>query len=296
MKIFIFGAALAVLGGCAGEISGPFPDAGPDRGAADMAHKKDGAAPSKDKKVGDDSKPPADKGKPPADQGKPKPDKAAPPPDKALPKPDLPTGKTCPASKTVTLKKWQTSGWKTPSSGTAQSEFLLSKENYKHYRSLDLKFEMDVGKLDGDYNCWIEVRNRAVPKSWKYYWRYFAICNKNKNPKKLVWVIFATKNGYLTKSFTMKKNTTYSVHANFDAAANSAFVKLTEKGGATTTITGPASSSIVPVGQGLRLLVGFDVKHPDYPTIKPPWGWTFRDLVLTMTPGGPFGPEAPPCP
>jgi len=270
--------------GCAGEVADSGMDAGPDQRLLDSRPASDQGGPIPDRK-----KPRKDKSMKPPDSGKPL-------PDMTKPLPDAPVGKTCPASKAVTLKKWHTKAWKAPGSGTAQSEFLLSKETYKHYRSLDLKFEMDVGATTGDYNCFIEVRNRAVPKSWKYYWRYFAICNKNKSPKKLVWIIFATKKGYLTKSFTLKQKTTYKVHARFDAAADKASVTLTEKGGAATTINGPASSSIVPVGQGLKFLVGFDVKHPDYPTIKPPWGWSFRDLTLTMTPGGPYGPEAPPCP
>ena len=61
-------------------------------------------------------------------------------------------------------------------------------------------------------------------------------------------------------------------------------------------MTGPLTSSIAPQGQGLDLWVGFKTTHPDYPTIKPPWGWSFSNLEVSLEPGGPYGELAPMCP
>ncbi|MFH2009795.1 MAG: hypothetical protein ABI333_24585 [bacterium] len=96
--------------------------------------------------------------------------------------------------------------------------------------------------------------------------------------------------------YTLQPNTNYIVTYDYDAIAGTATLTLEEPGGATVPTSCPATSSLVPVGQGLHIYMGMTTSHPDYPTVLPPWGWTFRNFVADLTPGGPNGPDAPPCP
>lgn len=202
----------------------------------------------------------------------------------------------CPASEPVELMQWHGDPWVAPSSGNAQVDFRLSEEKWKHYERFELDLDVDVGEVQTPYNCFLELRNVGAKQNESYPWRYFAVCAKNEAPRKLVHVVFAGENDYLTTNFTLEANTTYHVNVTFDSVLDESVLTMTKQGGEPVEIvSSPLNSSIVPMGQGLDLLVGFKTSHPDYPTIKPPWGWTFRNLEVTMDPGGPHGPLAPEC-
>lgn len=202
----------------------------------------------------------------------------------------------CPASEPVTLSEWSQEAWVAPGEGDAQVSFRLSKETWKHYARLELDVDIDVTDVQTPYNCFLELRNTGGPKDGPFPWRYFAVCTKNQNPKKLVYIVFAADDGYTPEPFALQANTSYHVSVVFDAELGEATLAMTPEGGAPVTVfESPLTSSITPQGHGLDLLVGFTTSHPDYPEIKPPWGWSFRDLHVSMTPGGPFGADAPAC-
>lgn len=203
----------------------------------------------------------------------------------------------CPASAPVSLTQWEADPWTAPASGNAQVEYRLSTETWLHYERFELDLDIDVTEVGQPYNCFLELRNTGANHDETFPWRYFSICTKNENPRKMVHVAYAAENNYLVADFAMQPNTTYHVNVLFDSILDESSLTLTPEGGTPTTIvTTPLTSSITPMGQGLDLWVGFRTSHPDYPTILPPWGWTFRNLEVAMDPGGPYGPLAPGCP
>lgn len=202
----------------------------------------------------------------------------------------------CPASKAVTLTQWTASPWVAPSSGTAETVFTLSTEKGKHYERADIDLDLDVKSLGLPYVCFLELKSPP--------WRYFSVCTKNgvykNNNKKLLIYVAYDQNSfeYLTQTFTLKNNTSYSLNVVWDAKALQTTLTLTEAGGSPQTLTrNPITTSLVPLNQGLRLQVGYNTNAQDYKNgiIMPPWGWAFKNLKVTLTPGGPFGNEAPPC-
>ncbi len=203
----------------------------------------------------------------------------------------------CPASAPIDFVQWDAMPWTAPDMGDAQMEFRLSTENWLHYQRFELDLDIDVTDVGLPYNCFLELRNTGAPQGETFPWRYFSICVKNEPPTRMVHVMYAAEEDYLVTPFTLQPNTTYHVNVVVDSILDESTLTMTPEGGADTTIvTSPLTSSITPMGQGLDLWVGFRTSHPDYPTILPPWGWTFRNLHVTMEPGGPYGPLAPGCP
>ncbi len=203
----------------------------------------------------------------------------------------------CPAPEVVTLSEWTDAPWVAPTTGNAQQEFRLSTENWLHYGRFELDMDIDVTEVGDPYNCFLELRNTGAPQGETFPWRYFSVCTKNDPPRRMVHVPYAAENTYLVTDFTLQANTRYHVNVVFDSWADETTLTMTPEGGeATTILSSPLVSSIAPMGQGLDLWVGFRTSHPDFPTILPPWGWSFSNLEVTLEPGGAFGPLAPACP
>ena len=203
----------------------------------------------------------------------------------------------CPATEVAEVMAWDPTPWVAPTSGNAQQSFRFPAELDLHYSVLQLDFDFTTTTLQGPYTCFVELRNIGACQSCAYPWRYFAICTKNQSPLRTILHVFSADDGRVADNFAVQANTDYHLSLTFDAETSAATMVLNAIGGPTTTIvSAPLNSSIVPMGQGLDLLMGFTTTHPDYPTIMPPWGWTFSNLIATITPGGPFGSAAPPCP
>lgn len=203
----------------------------------------------------------------------------------------------CPASSVVELNAWDGTPWVAPSMGTAQERFRLPAERDLHYSLLELDFDFTTTTLEGEYNCFAELRNTGACCDSPYPWRYFAICSQNDPRRRTVFIVFASDEGRIVDNFAIRPMTSYHASMRFDAAASEATLTINEIGGPSATlIKTPLTSSIAMRGGGLDLLMGFSVTHPDYPVITPPWGWIFSNLELRMYPGGPHGSAAPPCP
>jgi hypothetical protein len=236
----------------------------------------------------DDSAPPPDD------------DDSAPPLDDDDDDDDDPTfPEECPASSVVEFTDWNPDPWVAPLEGTAQQAFRFDADDDLHYSLLQLDFDFHTTTLEGPYTCFAELRNTGACHDCVWPWRYFALCTKNEPPLRTVLIIFAGEEGNdrVNDPFVVQPDTDYHMAMTFDAEASLATLVVTEVGGPSSTLEiTPLTSSIAPQGQGLDLRMGFSITHPDYPDITPPWGWTFSNLVVSMTPGGPFGAAAPPCP
>lgn len=220
-------------------------------------------------------------------------------PDGALPDgsvadgaaPDAATG--CPATSAEHVERWGTTPWVAPTSGNAEQVIPLSTQNYLHFLRAVITFEMETANVQGDWTHIFVLRNRAIPAGWSYLAYYGWFLSRNIPTRQIQVALGGCQNG---TPYTLQPNTNYAVTYDYDAVAGTATITLQEPGGATITTSCPATSSLVPVGQGLHLFMGMSISHPDYPTVLPPYGWTFRNLVVDLTPGGPYGPDAPPCP
>ena len=203
----------------------------------------------------------------------------------------------CPGTDIVELTAWDPTPWVAPTSGNAQQSFRFAADTDLHYSLLQLDFDFTTTTMEGPYTCFAELRNTGACQSCSYPWRYFAICTKNESGFQTILHVFSADDGRVSTNFEVQPNTDYHLSVTFDAQDSSATMTVNEVGGPSTTMTSsPLNSSIVPMGNGLDLLMGFTTTHPDFGTIMPPWGWTFANLTATLTPGGPFGDAAPPCP
>lgn len=204
---------------------------------------------------------------------------------------DATTG--CPALSAEHVEQWWVTPWVAPSSGDAEQVIRLSTQHQLHFARAVISFEMETTDVQGDWTHLGVVRNRAIPGSWTYLAYYGWLLSRNIPTRQIQVALNGCQNGV---PYALQPNTTYTVTYDYDAVAGTATLTLEEQGGGTVSTTCPATSSLVPIGQGLHVYIGMQTSHPDYPTVLPPWGWTFRNFVADLTPGGPYGPDAPPCP
>jgi hypothetical protein len=206
--------------------------------------------------------------------------------------PDAATG--CPANSAEHVEMWWTNPWVAPTSGDAEQVIQLSTQNQLHFSRAVISFEMETAEIQGDWTHIFVLRNRAIPASWPYLAYYGWFLSKNLPTRQIQVALNGCQNG---TPYTLQPYTTYGVTYDYDAIAGTATITLDVPGGGTVSVSCPtASSSLVPIGQGLHLYMGMRTSHPDFPIVLPPWGWTFRNFVADLTPGGPYGPDAPPCP
>ncbi len=199
----------------------------------------------------------------------------------------------CPAKSPVKISVWGSTPWKAPSSGSAQQVIAIPTEKGRHYKKATVTFDVDVTTPPGNFTVVFWLRNSAVPSGYNKLSAYGNSNVKNSVPKELV----LTQTGeWNTTKYALKSDTTYKVSYVFDAVAGKATLIWTEPGGAKITTNGTAAGSIVGVGGGLKLFFGSTTSHPEWGAgVRPPWGWTFRNLVVDLEPGGPYGPAAPGC-
>lgn len=210
-------------------------------------------------------------------------------PDAATP--DASTG--CPATSAEHVERWWTNPWIAPSSGNAEQVIQLSTQNTLHFARAVISFEMETTDVQGDWTHIFVLRNRAIPGSWPHLAYYGWFLSRNIPTRQIQVALNGCQNG---TPYTLQPYTTYTVTYDYDAVAGTATISLGVPGGGTVTTSCPATSSLVPIGQGLHIYMGMPTSHPDYPVVLPPWGWTFRNFVADLTPGGPHGADAPPCP
>lgn len=205
--------------------------------------------------------------------------------------PDGATG--CPANSAEHVERWFNNPWVAPSSGDAEQVIQLSTQNQLHFSRAVITFEMETAEVQGDWTHIFVLRNRAIPGSWPYLAYYGWFLSKNTPTRQIQVALNGCQNG---TPYTLQPYTNYIITYDYDAIVGTATITLEEPLGGTVQTSCPATSSLVPIGQGLHLYMGMRTSHPDYPTVLPPWGWTFRNFVADLTPGGPYGVDAPPCP
>jgi len=272
------------VAGCTGTLGSERDDAGPadDAGLARDA----GLEPA------DASPAPRDAGAPTEDGGAPTPDAGA--PDAGAADAGPPVG-DCPASSPVHVERFMTTPWVAPASGDAEQVIRLSTENQRHYARVVISFEMETGAtIGGEWTHVGVLRNQAIPGSWPHLAWYGWLLSRHNGPRQIELALNGCQNG---GTHTLQPNTVYQVTYDYDAVAGAATFSLDWGADGHVSATCPtATSSLVPIGNGLHFYLGMRTSHSDYPVVQPPSGFTFRRFVADLTPGGPFGAEAPPCP
>jgi len=214
------------------------------------------------------------------------------PPDSGAPDAGPPSG--CPASGPVHVERWMTEPWNAPASGDAEQVIRLSTENQRHYARAVITFEMETGaSIPGEWTHVGVFRNQAIPGSWPHLAWYGWLLSRHNGPRQIELALNGCQNG---GTHTLQPNTVYQVTYDYDAVAGTATFSLDWGASEHVGATCPATSSLVPIGNGLHFYLGMRTSHSDYPVVQPPSGFTFRRFVADLTPGGPFGDEAPPCP
>lgn len=213
-------------------------------------------------------------------------------PDAGVPDGGPPGG--CPASEAVHVERWTTSPWVAPASGDAEQVIRLSTESRRHYARAVISFEMETGAtIPGDWTHIGVLRNQAIPGSWPYLAWYGWLLSRHRGPRQIEVALDGCQNG---GAHALQPDTVYRVTYDYDAVGGTATLSLDWGADGHVSASCPAPTSLVPIGNGLHFYLGMRTSHPDYPVVQPPSGFTFRDFVAELTPGGPLGAGAAPCP
>ncbi len=195
-------------------------------------------------------------------------------------------GAQCPASQPVHYQGVSTA-W-SPKSPGDELRINLPVEKSKHYKKLSMSYDMEIGSWipGADYYPISWVRNLPYNVNQQYDW--FLI--RKKNPHQITSLETEARNW--SEPAAWKENTVYKVSISHDAEKGTHTTTATG-GGATNFIQRPVTKSISPGKQGLVVIFSF--KNPASP-VGAPVGWKFSNLIIDLIPGGPFGPDALPCP
>ena len=199
----------------------------------------------------------------------------------------------CPASEPYHYENWA-APWQTSTSGSGAGTTLsLGAEIGRHYQRLTMEFDMTIDGFDAGSQfvpiVWVRNAPFETPGAPAQY-DWFLI--KNSSPQRTVSIV---ENEVLDfQDPASWSATTYHVEIDMDALAGVLSITATDDQGNVNALQRPFEQSIVPLGQGLRLIWGWHEINLDI--VYPPWGWTFANLVVDMEPGGPMGPLAAECP
>ena len=195
-------------------------------------------------------------------------------------------GAQCPASQPVHYQGLSTA-W-SPKSAGDELRINLPAEKSKHYKKLSMSYDMEIGSWipGADYYPISWVRNLPYNVNQQYDW--FLI--RTKKPHQITSLETEALNW--SEPAAWKENTLYKVSIVYDAEKGTHTTTATGDGG-TNFIQRPVTKSILPGKQGLVVIFSF--KNPASP-VGAPVGWKFSNLLIDLTPGGPFGSDASPCP
>ncbi len=197
-----------------------------------------------------------------------------------------------------------------PNSGSSRIDLFLSNERLLHYGRAVVEWDMHTNTTHGVFTQIFEIRSSGVP-STAYPTtptRYAALTTRNRVnedtgertmwPDVIVQTTWGVCNEYTqsVRPYKMKTNHDYHVRFEWDATTNMSSTVMTEEDGTEIVMNTDAASSIVPLGRGIHLLFGVTDEHGDWRGgMRPPWGWTFSNLVADLYPGGPHGAAALSC-
>lgn len=216
-------------------------------------------------------------------------------PDAAIVEPDAGYLGECPADTPVDIQRLATP-WSADDPANAYRVINIPTQAGRHYHKAIVDFDMDVTELSDMVAIWL-LRNKQVPNtSPVHHWFGGSL---KRNSRTVLYVNnFSGPEGngqWIPKTWRFSRNTTYHVHYEYDALAETAVLRYTGADGSSLQLDGVAHASIAAAGAGLKFELGIPTSHPDYPTVQPPTGWSFYNLRIRLIPGGPFGAAAP-CP
>jgi len=209
-------------------------------------------------------------------------------------------GTGCPASAPVDVQLYSGQVWMEPDLADAYNVISITNVRDGQFGRMTVDFDMDVTTHPSEIVAIFLIRNQAVPSGHDYpVWfggsvtRYGNIVLYLDGPEGRQGT-----NQWISRSWPLQENTTYHASYVYDAELGTATLTYTEQGGSGDQIVllALAPSSVYAIGQGLKFEIGIPVSHPDWDAgLRPPAGWSFRNLSIHLEPGGPYG-NAPPCP